>query len=225
MAESMSLLWGAGSCPSWRLMLTLEEKNLQGYRQKLISFEKNEHKSQEVLEINPRGQVPTFKYGDIILNQSTGACLYLENQFKAQGTKLIPDDPAKQAMMYQRMIEGLELTEKLNWVVYYEFLVPEGERHDAALQRHRDTLTTELKLWEGYLENVAEGSYLAGPFSLADVVGFPNVAYAFRFGLSPERYPKLAKYYNLLKDRPTIKATWPPHWFESEQGFEALKDV
>ncbi|XP_029938077.1 glutathione S-transferase A-like [Salarias fasciatus] len=225
MAESMSLLWGSGSGPCWRVMLALEEKKLQGYRHKLISFEKNEHKSQEVLEINPRGELPAFKHGDIILNQSTGACLYLENQFKSQGTKLIPDDPAKQAMVYQRMMEGLVLTEKINWAAYYNYMVPEGERHEAGLQRHRDALTTELKLWEGYLENVAEGSYLAGPFSLADVIGFPNAAYAFAFGLSPERYPKLAKYYNLLKDRPSIKATWPPKWFESELGFEALKDV
>uniref|UniRef100_A0A672H595 Glutathione S-transferase A-like n=1 Tax=Salarias fasciatus TaxID=181472 RepID=A0A672H595_SALFA len=219
MAESMSLLSGAGSCPCWRVMLTLEEKNLQGYRHKLISFEKNEHKSQEVLELNPRGQVRDKKSNQSL--NSSQLTVFILNQFKSQGTKLIPDDPAKQAMMYQRMIEGLGLTEKLNWVVHYEFLVPEGERHEAAQQRHRDALTTELKLWEGYFENVAEGSYLAGPFSLADVVGFPNAAYAFHFGLSPERYPKMAKYYNLLKDRPSIKATWPPKYLESGQG---LKD-
>lgn len=57
MAKSMSLLWGSGSTPCWRVMITLEEKKLQGYKHKLLSFEKGEHKSQEVLEINPRGQV------------------------------------------------------------------------------------------------------------------------------------------------------------------------
>lgn len=38
-------------------MIALEEKKLQGYKHKLLSFERGEHKSQEVLEINPRGQV------------------------------------------------------------------------------------------------------------------------------------------------------------------------
>lgn len=38
-------------------MITLEEKKLQAYKRKLLSFEKGEHKSQEVLDINPRGQV------------------------------------------------------------------------------------------------------------------------------------------------------------------------
>lgn len=57
MAQDMTLLWGSGSPPCWRVMITLEEKNLQGYNSKLLSFEKAEHKSQEVLDINPRGQV------------------------------------------------------------------------------------------------------------------------------------------------------------------------
>jgi len=57
MAENMTLLWGSGSPPCWRVMIALEEKNLQGHNNKLLSFEKMEHKSQEVLDINARGQV------------------------------------------------------------------------------------------------------------------------------------------------------------------------
>lgn len=38
-------------------MIALEEKGLVGYNQKLLSFDKKEHKSEEVLRINPRGQV------------------------------------------------------------------------------------------------------------------------------------------------------------------------
>ncbi|XP_007559852.1 PREDICTED: glutathione S-transferase A-like [Poecilia mexicana] len=225
MAKSMHLLWGSGSAPCWRLMITLEEKKLQGYQQKLLSFEKMEHKSKEVLEINPRGQLPTFKHGENIINESVGACLYLENQFKSQGNKLIPDSPAEQALMYQRMMEGLSFLEKMESFAFYDFFIPEGERLDSALKRNKDNLVTELKLWESYLENVAADRYLAGGFSLADVVVFPNVAFAFAYGLSPERYPKLAKYYNLLKDRPSIKATWPPKWFLIELKSECLKDI
>lgn len=78
------------------------------------------------------------------------------------------------------------------------------------MKRNREGLATELNLWEGYLQKVvydhtcaqacgdtmltvvflsfdfcikvAAGSYLAGGFSLADVIVFPNIAYAFRFG-------------------------------------------
>ena len=57
MATDMTLIWFSGSPPCWRVMIALEEKNLQGYNQKLLDFLKGEHKSQEVLDINPRGQV------------------------------------------------------------------------------------------------------------------------------------------------------------------------
>ncbi|CAI5690217.1 unnamed protein product [Oreochromis niloticus] len=121
-------------------------------------------------------QLPAFKHGDIILNESCATCLYLENQFKSQGIKLIPDSAEDQAVMYQRMMEGLALTDKLNSVIYYDCSVPEEERHDSAVKRNKEALTAELKLWEGYLENVSAGSYLAGAFSLADVIVFPSIA-------------------------------------------------
>ncbi|KAM9385717.1 uncharacterized protein KZ484_007242 [Pholidichthys leucotaenia] len=226
MAKNMTLLWGAGSPPCWRVMIALEEKNLQGYNQKLFSFDKMEHKSQEVLAVNPRGQLPAFKHGDIIVNESYAACFYLESQFGSQGTKLIPDSPPEQALMYQRMSEGLTFYDKLNGVIYYDWFVPEGERHDSALQRNKESLTTELKLWEGYLQKLGSGSHLAGPsFSLADVVIFPTVAYLFRFGLSAKRYPKLGEYYALLKERQSIKASWPTHWLENPEGQDTLKDI
>jgi len=57
MASEMFLYWGSGSPPCWRAMLVLEEKGLSGYPNKLVSFEKKEHKSEEILKWNPRGQV------------------------------------------------------------------------------------------------------------------------------------------------------------------------
>ncbi|XP_028255438.1 glutathione S-transferase A-like [Parambassis ranga] len=224
MAKDMTLLWGSGSPPCWRVMIALEEKNLQGYNQKLLSFEKMEHKSKEVMDMNPRGQLPAFKHGNLTLNESYAACLYLESQFKSQGNKLIPDCPTEQATMYQRMFEGLALMQKLADVIYYNWKVPEGERHDSALKRNTEVLAAEVKLWEGYLQKTP-GGFLSGKnFSLADVIVYPVIAYLFRFGLCEERYSKLAAYYQSLKDRPSIKATWPPTWKESP-GQEALKDL
>ncbi|XP_038142767.1 glutathione S-transferase A-like [Cyprinodon tularosa] len=226
MARNMTLLWGSGSPPCWRVMIALEEKKLQGYNSRLLSFDKEEHKSTEVFNINPRGQVPSFKHGDIIVNESYAACFYLESQFKSQGTKLIPDSKEEQALMYQRMFEGLAFYDKLTAVIFYEYFVPEGERLDSALKRHKDALTMELKLWEGYLFNMGSGSNLAGKsFTLADVVVFPTIGTLFRFGLSEKRYPKLGEYYALLRERPSIKASWPPHWLENTKGLDTLKDV
>lgn len=39
-------------------------------------------------------------------------------------------------------------------VIYYNYIVPEVERHDSAIKRNRENLSAEVKLWEGYLEQV-----------------------------------------------------------------------
>ncbi|XP_054619416.1 glutathione S-transferase A-like [Dunckerocampus dactyliophorus] len=224
MAEDMTLLWGSGSPMCWRVMIVLEEKNLQGYNNELFSFEKMEHKSEKVMAMNPRGQLPAFKHGDYILNESHAACLYLENQFKSQGNELIPDCPEELARMYQRMFEASALFQKLGDHIYYEWKVPERERHDSAVKRNRQAVIEELKLWEGYLEK-GPGPFISGQaFSLSDVSIFPLIANAFYFGLRADRYPKLAAYYNQLKDRPSIKSTWPPHW-KGAQAEDRLKDL
>ncbi|XP_070840046.1 glutathione S-transferase A-like [Chaetodon trifascialis] len=222
MAKDMTLLWGSGSPPCWRIMIALEEKNLKGYNQKMLSFEKMEHKSKEVMDMNPRGQLPAFKHGDKVLNESLAACFYLESQFKSQGNKLIPDSAAEQALMYQRLFEGFTLGQKMSDFLYYNWRVPEEERHESAQKRNKEALIAELKLWEGYLDKAP--CCMAGKtFTLADVAVFPSIAYLFYFGLCEERYPKLAAYYNGLKDRPSIKATWPPTWLDSP-GQDMLKD-
>uniref|UniRef100_A0A3Q1EMT8 Glutathione S-transferase rho n=1 Tax=Acanthochromis polyacanthus TaxID=80966 RepID=A0A3Q1EMT8_9TELE len=205
MAKDMTLLWASGSVPCWRVMIMLEEKQLQGYNHRQLSIEEFMNKPQELFDINQRGQLPSFKHGNIIVNESYG------NQYKSQGTKLIPDFPDAQALMYQRMFEAVTLHQKIADLVVYKYFVPEGERHDSAVQRKIEALTAELKLWEGYLK-ITDCCLAGQEFTLADVLFFPLIAFLFHFGLSSERYPALAKYYNSLKDRPSIKATWPPYW-------------
>lgn len=43
--------------------------------------------------------------------------------------------------------------------------------------------------------------------------------------LSAERYPGLGQYHALVKERPSVKASWPPHWLENPNGQETLKDI
>ncbi|XP_060771549.1 glutathione S-transferase A-like isoform X2 [Neoarius graeffei] len=204
MAESMMLYWGSGSPPCWRVLIALEEKNLQGFQHKLLSFDKGEHKSEEVMKLNPRGQ----------------------NQFKSQGTQLIPDDVKEQALVLQRAFEALALQQKMYDSLFYDYFVPEPERQESALKRHMENLKTEVTLWEGYLQKMGKGSFLAGRnFSMADVIFFPIVAFLPDYGLSKERYPNLMEYYEMLKERPSIKASWPPHWADKATAGDTLKDL
>ncbi|XP_027009856.1 glutathione S-transferase rho [Tachysurus fulvidraco] len=226
MAKDMMLYWGSGSPPCWRVQIALEEKNLQGYQHKLLSFDKKEHKCEEVMKLNPRGQLPTFKHGDVVVNESMAVCMYLENQFKSQGTQLIPDDVMEQAQVLQRVFETSTLQQKMYECLFYNHYIPEPERHESAQKRHKENLKTEIALWESYLQQMGNGTFVAGRnFSMADVVFFPVFAFLPRFGLSQERYPHLMEYYEMVKERPSIKASWPPHWLDTPSGGDTLKDL
>ena len=40
-----------------------------------------EHKSEEILKLNPRGQVPTFVDDGIVVNESLAALLYIQDKY------------------------------------------------------------------------------------------------------------------------------------------------
>ncbi|KAK3088873.1 hypothetical protein FSP39_024846 [Pinctada imbricata] len=130
MAEKMELIWGSGSAPCWRAMIVLEEKGLQGYKSDIISFGKQEHKGEKVLKLNPRGQVPVFKDGDVVINESLAICDYLERKVPDK-CPLYPTDLAQAAKVLQRVQEGPE-----------------------ELQKRKDAAANEIKRWEEYLEKV-----------------------------------------------------------------------
>lgn len=207
------LYWGSGSGPCWRIQIVLEEKNIQ-YGHKLLSFDKNEHKSEEVLRVNPRGQLPAFKIGNTWLNESIGACLYLEDKYKQQGTNLIPDD--NKSLVFQRMFEALNLQKYCQEnILYYIWRTPADKLDKDYLEQKKKELNVEIARWEAYLVQ-QRSKYLSGnEFTMADVIFFPQLAFPVRMGYPLEKFPKLKEYYDLVKERKSIKDTWPPHWKNS----------
>jgi len=219
----MLLYWGSGSPPCWRAMIVLEEKGLQGYESKMVSFEKKEHKGEDVLKLNPRGQVPTFKHGDTVVNESLAICQYLESAFAGQGTRLYPEDGAKLAQVLQKQFEVLNLAEKGSSLVYYIFRTKKEDQSEEEIKTRSAALSEEVQRWE---DGMTEGGYVAGAdFSMADVLFYPQIAFLVRMGAPlTTKYPKLAAYYDLVTKRPSVQASWPPHWKESE-GKDTLKDL
>ncbi|XP_076438144.1 glutathione S-transferase A-like [Babylonia areolata] len=225
MASNIFLFWGSGSPPCWKPLIVLEEKGLT-YGQKLISFSEKEHKGEDVMKLNPRGQVPTFRDGDTIVNESGAICDYLEYKYKDQGCCLMPEDPEVRGKVLQRVHETQNLNKALiEGVVYYQFRTKEDAIDEKYLNSKKKEATEELLRWEGYLEKEGPESYIVGKdFSMADVFVFPILAFGVRGKLDLAPFPNLDSYYKRLVERPSIKATWPPHWKESE-GKDFFKGV
>lgn len=222
--DDMMLYWASGSPFCWSLMIALEEKGLSGYKNKLLTMSNKEHKSDEVLALNPRGQVPTFKHGGVVLNESLAACDYIAYIYADQGTDLLPADPATQALVLQRKYESNNLYEK--GIRQYLFYTRKDKTIDEEdMKTRKEAFLNELKTWDDLLAK-GEKPYLAGKdFTLADVILYPGLALMVRLGLELEpRFPNLAQYYKVVTDRPSVQASWPPHWKDSPRG-NSYKDV
>lgn len=202
------LFWGSGSAPCWKVMIVLEEKGLE-YASRLMEFSKGEHKSPEVLALNPRGQLPTFKDGDIVVNESLAAIVYLDEAYPQPAVS--PQDVAARAKMWQRLAEALVLQDKLSLVVRMKMTgqVKTAEDEQVFAGRVQDA-KKELATWEAYLG----GSPFAGgdSFSLADAMLAPALLSLQRYGATLRELPSVKAYAERMAARPSIQKTWPPHW-------------
>ncbi|KAL4230098.1 hypothetical protein ACF0H5_010483 [Mactra antiquata] len=222
--KDMFLWWGSGSAPCWRAMLTLAEKGLwEGLPNELISFSEKGHKQEAIMKINPRGQVPTFKDGDTVVNESGAICLYLEEKFKTQGSQLLPDDVTARSQVYQYMYEVDNVKSNIMMpIVRYKMTTkPENWNNDLLKEKYGPA-GKEADTWNTYLK---DKTYLCGDtFTMADVFFFPFLAALVRMGINLTSRPELQRYYDLMSKRPSVQATWPPHYKESD-GKDWLAEI
>ncbi|KAK9868571.1 hypothetical protein WJX84_004415 [Apatococcus fuscideae] len=198
MASNRVLYWGSGSPPCWRVMAALDEKKLD-YESKQISFSEKGHKSEDILALNPRGQVPTFKDGPVVVNESIAALLYLEQKYPEPC--LMPSPIAPQVL--QRLCEVPQLQGAIIGLM-------QSKGDAAAFDTKIQAFKKELGYWESYL---SASKFVAGNvFTLADLAFAPQVLFFVRQGASLDEYPKLKAYLADAKERPSIKSNWPPHW-------------
>jgi glutathione S-transferase len=200
-------------------MIVLAEKGIK-YESKLLSFSEKQHKSAEVVALNPRGQLPTLKLGDIVVNESVAACQIVEEKFRNEGNPLMPSDLKEKAVVLQRIGEIVSNYSKFSNDLYPFFTGAELSQEEK--EKKITSVKTELQFWEGYVKD----GYVAGKnFSLADAVFYPTVGFLDRMGVEFEaNFPNLAAYNKTVSSRASVQASWPPHWKEGE-GKKPLKGL
>lgn len=214
------LYWGSGSPPAWRARLCLEEKKVP-YRSMCLSFAKQEHKTAQILSLNPRGMVPILVDGGTVLYESLGIIQYIDSEVESVVT-LKPTNKRLRARALVRMNEANNVSAVVGEVVYYLRRTAPSDINEDYLEVKKEAMYKEIALWEGYLD---AGDFLAGDeVSIADISFFPTLAYTVRLGLSVSRFPRLNGYYQRMLQRPAVQASWPPHWLHSE-GEQPLKGL
>jgi glutathione S-transferase len=195
----MRLFDNANSPYALKVRIALYEKGLE--------FEKHELRFQrdreELLRVNPRGEVPALEDGGTVVYDSRIICEYLEDRYPTP--PLVPADPAARARC--RTLEAVADTQIdpcMVVIALAKMFRPEvGTSHPEALQAAADALD---KHYANLERELGDRAYLVGDFSRADVALAPHLFFAAFMGYGvPERYPRLAAWMGRVGERPSVK--------------------
>ena len=220
---AIDLYWGSGSPYAWRVLLALEFKSLP-YTSHVLQFSKQEHKSPQMLALNPRGRVPVLKDGDYVVFESLAVLYYLDLKY--------PDPPIfgrtpEEAGVIMRVIcefqayAESQVTSILRAVFGF---APSGPALDLTEAMH--VVASEARTIEGRL---SKSNWIVGEsFSAADMVCFPSIQLlrralnrpaardlSSRFLPIETHYPALGRWIARVEALPGYERTYPPHWRET----------
>ncbi|MEM7044532.1 MAG: glutathione S-transferase family protein [Pseudomonadota bacterium] len=165
--------------------------------------------SEDMLALNPTGQVPAFRHGDLLLQEASAIARYVDETFP--GYKLQPDDAAGRAQMnlwmsltadrfYQTMIRDIVLP-RLGVI----------DKSEEAIIEAGKTLEAQLKRTDQRLQR---HPYLAGEdLTLADLFLMPILFWIEKTPEGQATFPKvptLISWYKKIGERPSFEETEPP---------------
>jgi len=219
---ALELWWGSGSPYSWRALLALEYKQLP-YESHLVQFANQEHKSPQLLQMNPRGRVPVLKDGDYVCFESLAIVHYLDRKYPER--PLFGHSAEETGTIVRVISEYKSYVEDHIKKIIYAVLFQGVEGHQDEITRAIHIVATEAKTIENRL---SQSSWVVGEeFSAADLVIYPGIqtllralerreAQELRGRLLPleEKYPGLAAWSKRIEALPGYERTYPPHWRE-----------
>jgi len=184
-----------------RVKVVLAEKNLP-YEIVPVDLTKKDQKTPEYLKMNPYGKVPVLTDDSTVLYESLIINEYLEEKYPA--TSLLPKDPAKKAKARILTDYGMAHFDSPYQKLRMELTKEAKEQSQPII----DGAKAELKkLLQRFEEELGEQQYLLGDFSLVDANLIPRFTRLEGFGILPDpSLPRLGKYMERMKARPSVKA-------------------
>jgi glutathione S-transferase len=217
---AIEIYWGSGSPYSWRVLLALEYKRL-AYDSHLLQFSKQEHKSPQMLRMNPRGRVPVLKDGDYVVFESLACLLYLDRKY--------PEYPlfgasAEEAGTIMRVIcEYQAYAEQYVTQIVSAVFLDQLDQQAEDVTRAMHIVGGEARTIEARL---SKSDWLVGEQpSAADLTVFPGIMLLrramekreagdlrSRFLPIESTYPAIARWIGRMEQMPGYERSYPPHW-------------
>ncbi|MBM4299599.1 MAG: glutathione S-transferase family protein, partial [Deltaproteobacteria bacterium] len=184
-----------------RVKIVLAEKNLP-YEVVPIDLQKKEQKAPEYLKINPYGKVPAMTDDATMLYESLVINEYLDEKYP--NPPLMPKDPAKRAKGRILIDYGMAHFDSAYQKLRMELMKDAKEQSQPLIDGAKADLKKLLQRFEDELGNQ---DYMLGDFSLVDADLLPRFTRLEGFKVLPDpSMPKMAKYMERMKARPSVMA-------------------
>jgi glutathione S-transferase len=184
-----------------RVKVVLAEKNLP-YDIVPIDLTKKEQKTPEYLKMNPYGKVPVLTDDSTVLYESLIINEYLEEKYP--NPALLPKDPAKKAKARILVDYGMAHFDGPYQKLRMELMKDKKEQSQPIIDGAKADLK---KLLQRFEDELGDQQYLLGDFSLTDADLIPRFTRLEGFGILPDpALPRLGKYLERMKARPSVKA-------------------
>ena len=217
---TIEVFWGSGSPYSWRVLLALEFKRLP-YVSHLLQFSKQEHKSQEMLALTPRGRVPVLKDGEYVCFESLAILYYLD--LKYPQPPLFGRTPEEAGTIMRVICEYQAYIEPQLQVISRAVFSGSTDLGSDAVTTAMHAVASEARTIEGRL---SKSDWIVGDApSAVDLVVFPGIQLlkralekpgaaelSSRFMPVEVQYPSLGRWLTRVAALPGYERTYPPHW-------------
>lgn len=181
-----------------KISIMLEEVGLD-YHVHKIDITKGEQFTPEYIAINPNSKIPAIidRDKDITVFESGAILIYL-----AQKTgKLLPTEEKARFQVLEWLMFQMASVGPM-FGQYNHFNRYASEKIPYAIERYRQET---LRLYGVLDKQLAQGEYICGDYSIADIATFPWVA-AYEFmGLTLDKHPHLKQWIDSMKKRPAVE--------------------
>jgi glutathione S-transferase len=186
---------------SVKVAIMLEELGAD-YRVKKVNIRAGEQKTPEFLALNANGKVPVIVDSEgphgtpVTIAESVAILIYLAEKYG----KLIPADPVQHISMFEWMFfHASGLGPAFGQSGYFQKLAPTPV--PLAIERFSSEAKRTLAVLDHRLRDV---EYLAGEYSLADIVNFGWIWRREFAGVDFSETPNVARWYASLEQRPSV---------------------
>lgn len=178
--------------------IMLEEVELP-YNVHKIDITKNEQFTPEFVAINPNSKIPAIvdRETEIAIFESAAILIYLAEKTG----KLLPTDTKERFQVLSwLMLQMGSIGPMFGQLNHFKRYAP--EKIPYAIERYEKET---LRLYAVLDRQLAEGDYICGDYSIADIATYPWVAiYEFQ-GLTLDSHPNLKRWVETMQQRPAVQ--------------------